>query len=447
MKLQTLYKLLFVTFAIVLASCDDTLKELGFSIQPGKDGISVGTDTIEINAKTVMVNKIFAKTKNPVLGEYIDPIFGSIKSDYVAEFYIPENTKFPANAVIDSVKMNLSFLSWVGDSLAPMRLTAYEINKTLPISNFYTDFNPSGYYDSTQPLGSSTFSVKTSEHQHDPQSRMTRYVMDLELPVSLGERFLTNQDKLKDTETFRDLFKGLYVTTTFGTGTILNVEYSLLFVHYKYPGKTTANADTTFTGAIRLSVTPEVTQINRVQNQNNDLLTPNDNFTYLKSPAGVNTEIVFPFSQISNMLEAQALNIATFTVQAVPETNQNEKFKLPPPSTLLLINKDSLSGFFENRRMHNNITTFYAQLDTTSYTYNFGNISTMINHYKEKNNGKLNDLTYMIIPVAATYSTSQDYFGQTSSTISSISNLMTPSATVISKKPEDLRLELIFSKF
>jgi len=232
MKLQTLYKLLFVTFAIILASCDDSLKQLGFTIQPGKDGITVGTDTIEINAKTVMVDRIFAKTKNPVLGEYIDPIFGSIKSDYVAEFYIPENTKFPANAQIDSVKMDISFLTWVGDSLAPMRLTAYEINKKLPISNFYTNFDPSGFYDATQPIGSSTYSVKTSEHQHDVQSRITRYVMDLNLPRSLGERFLNNQDKLKDTETFRDLFKGLYVTTTFGTGTILNIEYSLLFVHY-----------------------------------------------------------------------------------------------------------------------------------------------------------------------------------------------------------------------
>ncbi|MDD3495283.1 MAG: DUF4270 family protein, partial [Dysgonamonadaceae bacterium] len=87
MKLQPLCKLFFISCMIILASCDDAIKEVGFTIQPGNDRITVFTDTLPLQASTIMVDKMFAKTKNPILGEYVDPLFGTIKSDYVGEFY------------------------------------------------------------------------------------------------------------------------------------------------------------------------------------------------------------------------------------------------------------------------------------------------------------------------------------------------------------------------
>jgi hypothetical protein len=276
--------------------------------------------------------------------------------------------------------------------------------------------------------------------------------MDVNLPNSLGQRILDYQIKNPNTsintDVFKQLFKGVYVTTTFGTGTVLNVDYTHLFVHYHYTGKSSTGTDSTYVASLGISITPEVTQISRIQNNNDQLLADNSDYTYLKSPAGVITEITFPFSQIADLLESKALSLAKLTIQTIPD-NSDEKFKLSAPYAVLLINKDSLSGFFENRKMYNNLTTFYTTLDS-KYQYNFSNLSAMINYYKQQQankNEKLKDITYLLVPIALHYTATTSYYGYSTQTVSSMSNLMTPAAATISKKPEDMQMNLIFSKF
>lgn len=136
MKLNPIYKLLCIAVtSIALLSCNDTLSDLGVSIQPDGDKLTVGTDTLTLNAKTVQVESINAKTDKPVLGEYLDSIFGSVKSDYVGEFYFPAGKTFPNNSIIDSVRLFVSYTTWTGDSLAPMQLSVYRLNKQLPKRN------------------------------------------------------------------------------------------------------------------------------------------------------------------------------------------------------------------------------------------------------------------------------------------------------------------------
>jgi hypothetical protein len=444
MKLQPLCKLFFISCMIILASCDDAIKEVGFTIQPGNDRITVFTDTLPLQASTIMVDKMFAKTKNPILGEYVDPLFGTIKSDYVGEFYYPEGESFQSGAVIDSVRLSLFFDSWAGDSLAPMEVSVYEVIKTLP-QYYYTDFDPKEYISPT-PLGKTLFTAANIELSEEEKKQTDYRMAVVNLPNSLGQRMLDNPDSLIDTETFKDFFKGLYITTSFGSGTIIKVAYTYFLVHYHYPGKSpTTDADTTFTDFIRLNFSPEVTQINSIQNRNDQLLVPSETKTYIKSPAGVNTEIVFPFSQISDKL--QALNQANLKIYAIPDDQTNLKFKLSPPNYLLLINKDSLNGFFERRKMPDNITSFYASFNKTEYSYDFSNISELINHYKKINDGKIPDLTYYLIPVDISFTTQSVYYGQTYQIPNNFYNLMTPSAVTLNKAFEDFNLKLIFSEF
>ena len=83
MKFHTLYKLLSITLVIIFTSCVDTLDKIGFSIQPENDRVQVGTDTLTLSSRTIQVDSVFSRTKYPILGEYVDPVFGSIRSDYV----------------------------------------------------------------------------------------------------------------------------------------------------------------------------------------------------------------------------------------------------------------------------------------------------------------------------------------------------------------------------
>ncbi|OPZ29311.1 MAG: hypothetical protein BWZ00_01134 [Bacteroidetes bacterium ADurb.BinA174] len=460
MKLQPLYKLLFIAIVTVFASCVDTLDKIGFTIQPENDRVSVGTDTLYVSSRTIQVDSVFSRTKYPILGEYIDPVFGSIRSEYVGEFYYPESQAFKDDAIIDSVRLTVSYSSIIGDSLAPMRLAVYKVIGELPKNHDYTNFDPRKKADMSAPLGTQMFTGRNNTYRTEiyysgnTTQEVRIYEIYTKLPTSIGQSFLDEYKKpdhgaLKNTDTFRKFFPGLYITTNFGNSTILNVNLTSLNIFYNYidPKGSSQKTDTIRTSEFRLNITPEVTQINHIQNNNNRLLAPNDKGTFVKSPAGVNTEITFPISEIYSKLTNRSLNQARFIVYALPEANQDEKVKLSPPDHLLLVNKDSLKGFFENRRLHDNVTSFYASFNSETYSYNFGNIAAMINYYKRQKNEAF-DLTYYLVPVDITFTTTgASYYSQGASTPTAIYNQMKPSAVMLENKPEKLKLDIIYSSF
>lgn len=464
MKPQFLYKLTLIALLVTLASCDDTLRQVGFGIQPQDDKLMVATDTLYLGAQTVKVESIFSRTKYPVLGEYSDPVFGSIKSEYMGEFFYAQGTSFKEGAVIDSVKMMVSYSSLIGDSLTPMNLSVYQINKSLPQNQDYTNINPKDYADMSAPLGKKTFTGKNTTYRKEVigsgynTQTITVYDIKVPLPKTIGDSFLEEYKKpnhgvFKTADTFRKYFPGLYVTTSFGNSTIMNIEITSLYVHYHYldKGGSSQKTDTTRTAAFRLNMTPEVSQINYVQTNNDRLLASNPNNTYVKSPAGVNTEITFPTSKLHAKLKNQALNQAKFVVYALPEANEDTQVKLSPPAHLLLINKDSLAGFFEKRKLPDNITSYLGNFNRVSYSYDFGNISAMINHYKEANKNKATgeytpfDLKYYLVSVDITFEINQ--YGQRTSTVIAAYNQMQPAAVMLDKREKSLKLEMIFTRF
>ncbi|MCE5206257.1 MAG: DUF4270 domain-containing protein [Porphyromonadaceae bacterium] len=464
MKRNSLIKGLFLIFAVMFTlSCNDTLDQVGFTIQPGKDRLGLGVDTLDLRARTLQTDSVYNKTKSPVLGEYADPVFGSIRSSYVGEFYFPEGAGFKENANIDSVRVIVSYTTMMGDSLEPMELSVFEVNKSLKGVTNYTHIDPAGYVNLSAPMGSQVFTGKNSTYRtvsytSSNYSTVTYNVYDIivKLPNALGESFLTEyrkpgHGKMVNADTFREFFKGLYFATTFGKSTIINVETTSLYVHYHYLDEkgSSTNQDTIRTDAMRLNITPEVSQFNYIENDNNQLLGENELYTYVKSPAGVNTEITFPFSEVHDKIKSQALNLANFTVYAVPDANENPMVKISPPDYLLLINKDSLNGFFEQRKLIDNVTSFISsKFDATTYSYKFSNISTMINHYNQEYDGAAFDLVYYLIPVQATYtSTQQSYYSQATNVLTGLHNQMWPTAAKLDKRKGNLKLELIFSNF
>ncbi len=464
MKRNSSIKGLFLIFAaIITLSCNDTLDQVGFTIQPGKDRLGLGVDTLDLQARTLQADSVYNKTKNPVLGEYADPVFGAIRSSYIGEFYFPEGTGFKDGAHIDSVRVIVSYTTMMGDSLEPMELSVFEVNKSLKGVNNYTHIDPAEYVNLATPLGSQVFTGKnstyrTESYQASDYSTVTYNVYDIivKLPNALGDNFLTEyrkpgHGKMLNADTFREFFKGLYFAPTFGKSTIVNVDATSLYVHYHYLDKngSSTKQDTIRTDAIRLNITPEVAQLNYIENNNNTLLDENDQYTYVKSPAGVNTEITFPLSELHDKIKSQALNLANFTVYAVPDASENPMVKISPPDYLLLINKDSLNGFFEQRRLIDNVTSFISsKFDATTYSYKFSNISTMINHYNQEHDGAAFDLVYYLIPVKATYTTSQQsYYSQATSVLTALHNQMWPTAVKLDKRKGNMKLELIFSNF
>lgn len=459
MKLRTIFELLIIATTVLLISCNDTLDKLGFSVQPDKDRVTVGTDTVYLSSSTVQVDSVYSKTKYPILGEYIDPVFGTVRSDYIGEFYFPEIMEFKKDAKIDSVRLTVEYTSMIGDSLAPMQLAVYKVKDKLPKGKKYTNFSPEMYSDMTAPLGIKTFTGRNNTYRTETYYTGTStqevriYEINTPLPLELGEKFLNEYKKedhgaLKNTETFREFFPGVYVTTNFGNSSILNINLTSLKVYYKYLDVkgSSQKTDTTRSTQWKIYITPEVTQINRISNKNDKLIQPNDIGTYIKSPAGVNTEIIFPISNIASKLKNSALNQARFVVYTVPSITEDERIKLSPPDNLLLINKDSVKQFFENGKLNDNITSFIASYDSNTQSYSFGNVSSLINYYNiqhNKDKTKPLDQKYQLIPIDVTYSTTS----QGGTVVTSIYNQMKPTATMINNKADKLRLEIIYSSF
>ena len=102
---------LSLTVMSILAGCNDEISSIGITIQPGNDTISVFTDTFYMEATTIKIDSIFARSTRAQLGELYDPLYGNLKSDFLCQFYSPEGFQFkhtPYNGKIDSVDFKLS---------------------------------------------------------------------------------------------------------------------------------------------------------------------------------------------------------------------------------------------------------------------------------------------------------------------------------------------------
>ena len=482
MKLSNLHKTLIIAaLAVIAIACNDMLDDIGTTLLPEQDHLTVGVDTLELTARTVPMTDVFARTRRPVLGEYIDPVFGEIKSSFIGNFFLPHGAGFrvtegadETSIEIDSVRVVLSYTTFMGDSLLPMRLAVFPALKSLRNLENMTnvDLEAEGYVNtSVPPLGYETFtgSNRIFENVLTAGGVVRIFEIPVELPNSIGERFLTQYRRpgrgmMANTDLFNEYFPGLYFTTTFGNSTLIAVNSTSLFVHYQYehPNGSSTYQDTIRTNIIRLNITPEVTQVNTVEAVIDHLVDPNGfpDYTFVKTPAGVKTQLVLPISQVYEKLQNQVLNLADFSVFAMPI--EDPRVRLGPPTHLLLIHSDSLragqpNGFFERRRLPDNRTSFLSeQFDTQTFSFRFGNISTMLNHYLQEMSDELQNLPaggelnlyYYLIPVeVGTTMTGGSMWSPGTPVLSSLHNLMWPTATRLDRRPGSMRMSLVFSDF
>ena len=116
---------------------------------------------------------------------------------------------------------------------------------------------------------------------------------------------------MSDLNSFREFFPGLYFTTSFGNSTIINVNYTTFYVHYHYTdvkGSSTGQ-DTIRTDAMKLYITPDVTQITLFAATTNSCWKKGQSHLCEKSGRCSNRDYL-PFSEINQELESRALNLA-----------------------------------------------------------------------------------------------------------------------------------------
>lgn len=425
----------------ILSGCNDELTQVGTGIQPENDRPLVYADTFYMKAKTMRTDSVYARTIYGSLGEIYDPLYGNLKSDFMCQFYCPEDFRFketPYNGKIDSVEFTIYYnRSWTGDSLTPMRAQLYEV--TTPLTrDFYTNINPEKYCNMQKSLGMQTYTARDLSvsdslwNATTTSNSQTVYSYDprltIRMPQEIGQRFyeatINTPEVFKNQNTFNEFFPGIYVTNTYGTGNILNIDGTQMNIFYKYVMKGSAGQDSIVQTAEVFSATSEIIQLNRFKNTDmSHLLEPNDSIAYLKSPAGVYTQLTIPAQDIAPIIKGRIVSNFSLSLKALPQ--EDWKYAFAAPTNILILPKDSTDAFFKSNSVENNITSYLGTYNTSTRTYTFGNIARLLKTHIE--NSPDEDLVINVLPVERRIGKTTNYYGQTSDYTVAIENYLKPS--------------------
>jgi hypothetical protein len=146
-----------LTASALLSSCDDA-GTIGESLLPIENTIIV-EDDFTVTGHSVSNERIQSRTITQLLGKIDAEGYGNFSSDFVTQFMPAASldTTLTSASAIDSLKLVMMYYNdgIVGDSIVPMGLEVYRLNKNLQ-APIYSDFNPEDYYDASAPISSST---------------------------------------------------------------------------------------------------------------------------------------------------------------------------------------------------------------------------------------------------------------------------------------------------
>ena len=460
--------------SVIFFACNDTIGRVGLGIQPDEDKITVFDTTFNFDARTIAVDSIYAKTPNGLLGEFYDPSYGSIKSSFICQYYPSIGFQYLDSIVgdelnhpkIDSVRLNLYYSSFIGDSLAPMEVTVYPVIKPLT-DNYYTNANPSDYCDLNNPIAKYAYTARNlnlsdSLIKANIANGAYTYYLSIPLPVKFGQDYLDKilNGELTTVDEFLNYFPGTYITTTFGTGSMLPIDMAAIKLYYSEITSTLIDSngnDSTgiVANAAVFTVTKEVIQLNKFESKNPAFLTEDSpDKTYLKTPAGVYTELTIPIKEIVKAIGKKKFNSVSFSLKAYPKDDWT--YSLPFPGVpvtssyttssgyqpkLLLIQPDSVADFFETKKVADGQTSFTTQFNATTYTYDFNNIANLIQNAIDKAPDQ--DLKLWVIPVLTTWFSQSTSYGYSASVDYMTSNYLYPSGVTLKKGSDNLKLRVI----
>ncbi|MDR0546640.1 MAG: DUF4270 domain-containing protein [Dysgonamonadaceae bacterium] len=465
--MKTKIFLLGLLASLLLAGfgCDDSIDSIGMGVLPDGDRIRARIDSFSITGKTVKADSVYAKTIYGMLGRFSDPDYGDISAGYMCQFVPPPTSVFTANDLdsltFDSSFLQITYTTFTGDSLTPMEVTVYPLTKDLDTHAYaYTDPVAArnflkDYYNPNQIWGKTAY---TARNLNVADSLNTKdKSLSVYLPIELGQKLfdIYKRNNAIAEDSLKEHIRGIYVAPTFGSGCLINVERTSIYLAYKrYFGKTVAGEDSIRNRYLPIDVTKEIIQVNSYTGNDNDLSNDNDEKMYIKTPTGIFTELTIPIGKIRESIGEQQFSSVKLVLTAEEKPERNYVMDVPGTgkttplgdaiSKLLLIetaDNDSTMNeyntFFEKKKSIDNVTTYQTVFDSGTNTYTFSNIANMIQ--RAMDNGK-DALMVRLVPIQILSSTQSSYYG-TSTTEYAPANYLYPSAVTLKK--DNLKIEVV----
>lgn len=508
MKIKTLA--LAATSLLALSACDDTTNTLGTSIIDGKDLLNISADTFGITTQSVTANSILARNSIGYLGQVVDPETGdeitgnyTVKFHTLSDFSIYNDTTFTTidsvsqgksvkttytftmvrdaqgKVFADSCSLDVYYKGFYGDSTALMKLTAYELSTPLSESALYmSDFDPeTAGMVRTNGLKITKSYTLLDLSLSDKARQSSNYSPHVHIPLNqtytdksnisynnIGTYVLYQYQKNpnwfhQDYRFAKNVLPGFYMKHQSGTGSMMNVLSTYLYIYYHmkvhkqvvneiHPALSSAS-DYTYNAVASFASTDEVTQHTKITNSTNTIkqLVADQSCTYLKTPAGIFTEITLPVEAIMQGHEKDSLSTAKIVLPRL--NNQvHSKFAFGTPKTLLLVPKDSLENFFKNNQVPNYITSYTASFNSSDNSYTFNNVSGLIKAMHKCTNKNTNPQwnKAIVVPITLTTTTSSG----TTTVIKAVNDMSLTNTRLVGGKQNTntpLTISIIYSKF
>ena len=487
MKILRLLTVLVIA-ALTFAACDDTTEGIGGSITNKIDNINISNSAFNVTTKSIVADSVLSRNNTGLIGKMKDPETGNyVKGDYMTQLsvlptfsvdtldYIKQANKGSIEA--DSCYLLVSYNASYGDTIAPMKVTAYEMTKPMAEDQeYYSNYDAfeKGWVNENNQHWSSNYNLSnTSDVKNFKIYLNKKYKKDGKTYKNYGSYIM--QTYAEHPEYFKTNYKflhnvcpGFYIKNVGGTGNmakIWNTELIFYWTRHKTIKAKDGVTDSTAVsiGYNRFDGTEEVLQLNKIENKNLEELASKQNYTYLKSPAGIFTEVTLPIEDIMKGHEKDTLNTATISFPRL-NADEDNPYNFATPSTILMVQKDSLQSFFEKSKLADSRTSYtarYSSTGTYKNAYTFQNIANLVSAmYKNKGKGE-NWNKVVLVPVNV-ITTTQGY----TTVISKINHDMSLASTRLIVGTDDpnkdyttdektgkkvasgpIRIKVIYSKF
>lgn len=489
MKILRLLTVLVIA-ALTFAACDDTTEGIGGSITNKIDNINISNSAFNVTTKSIVADSVLSRNNTGLIGKMKDPETGNyVKGDYMTQLsvlptfsvdtldYIKQANNGSIEA--DSCYLLVSYNASYGDTIAPMKVTAYEMTKPMAEDQeYYSNYDAfeKGWVSENNQHWSSNYNLSnTSDVKNFKIYLNKKYKKDGKTYKNYGSYIM--QTYAEHPEYFKTNYKflhnvcpGFYIKNVGGTGNMAKIWNTELIFYWTR--KKTINKDSTAVsiGYNRFDGTEEVLQLNKIENDTENLkkLASKDQekCTYLKSPAGIFTEVTLPIKDIMKGHEKDTLNTATISFPRLNNENEDNPYNFASPSTILMVQKDSLQSFFEKSKLADSRTSYtasYSSTGTYKNAYTFQNIANLVSAmYKNKAEGEKKNAKWMdehpnwnkvvLVPVNV-ITTTQGY----TTVISKINHDMSLASTRLKrgvittdsngKETSPIQIKVIYSKF
>lgn len=450
---------------VLSTSCNDELSQIGESIQAENDKVYSYKHFLQFEASTVQSPRLYSGLSTAgLIGTLSDPTYGDFSADFVAQVRSARGFKFshtPINGEVDSVELRLLLNGHTGLISSPLLLSVYEAPLGFEGDN-YSESSLRKYADASRLLGESTVSLDKSVRSWVSGADTITY-LPIKLDKALGQRIydmsLNASDAFDSQASFSSrVLGGLYVTPSTGSGAVFGVGSIALILHYNYldaKGKSTKTSEM----FINTKLTAHANGLTNTYID--DLLAPSDKYTYVKGPAGVQTEVVLPAAQMKRLLDSRDASTAVGRTWMLSDAQLSLSVDNPtdlllnPPTYMMLMPVDSIAGFFSRGQTERSAAaTSYlsSAYDVTKKVYNFSNIARLLTRHLSDhatyNAGSWTvdkDLRMRVLPVRRT--TTRTGSSSSSVVTVAIDEYLYPSFVRLDKSSDKLRIGIVSTEF